>query len=306
MTNALLKTEDLTKDYLLGSEMVHALRGVSVEIMHGDFVAVTGPSGSGKSTFMNLLGCLDSPTSGRYILDGSDVSRLTADDLAEVRNRKIGFVFQNFNLLARTPAIENVELPLRYSGMQRSQRHARAREVLAAVGLAGPRPSPSLATVRRAAAACRHRPRPGKPSGPGPCRRTHGGSRHPDQRGDHAPAAAVESRRDHHHPGDPRAGHRQIRPAHPAVPRRLHHRHHDAAGSCPAGGGRYFAPIRKTKSHDAVRTRTRRLPRPAREHHAQCLDDARHHHRRRRGHRDGGGRGRRPGPGGRDHQQHGG
>lgn len=136
MTNALLKTEDLTKDYLLGSEMVHALCGVSVEIMHGDFVAVTGPSGSGKSTFMNLLGCLDSPTSGRYILDGSDVSRLTADDLSEVRNRKIGFVFQNFNLLARTPAIENVELPLRYSGMQRSQRHARAREVLEAVGLA--------------------------------------------------------------------------------------------------------------------------------------------------------------------------
>ena len=135
MTNALLKTEDLTKDYMLGSEMVHALRGVSVEIMHGDFAAVTGPSGSGKSTFMNLLGCLDSPTSGRYILDGSDVSRLTADDLAEVRNRKIGFVFQNFNLLPRTPAIENVELPLRYSGMQRSQRHARAREVLAAVGL---------------------------------------------------------------------------------------------------------------------------------------------------------------------------
>ena len=136
MTTALLKTEDLSKDYLLGSETVHALRGVSVEIMHGDFVAVTGPSGSGKSTFMNLLGCLDSPTSGRYILDGSDVSRLTADDLAEVRNRKIGFVFQNFNLLPRTPAIENVELPLRYSGMQRSQRHGRAREVLAAVGLA--------------------------------------------------------------------------------------------------------------------------------------------------------------------------
>jgi putative ABC transport system ATP-binding protein len=136
MTNALLRTEDLTKDYLLGSEMVRALRGVSIDIMHGDFVAVTGPSGSGKSTFMNLLGCLDSPTSGRYILDGSDVSRLTADDLAEIRNRKIGFVFQNFNLLARTPAIENVELPLRYSGMQRSQRHARAREVLAAVGLA--------------------------------------------------------------------------------------------------------------------------------------------------------------------------
>jgi putative ABC transport system ATP-binding protein len=135
MTNALLKTEDLTKNYMLGIEMVHALRGVSVEIMQGDFVAVTGPSGSGKSTFMNLLGCLDAPTSGRYILDGRDVSRLTADELAEVRNRKIGFVFQSFNLLPRTPAIENVELPLRYGGMQRSQRHERAREVLTAVGL---------------------------------------------------------------------------------------------------------------------------------------------------------------------------
>jgi putative ABC transport system ATP-binding protein len=135
MTNALLKTEDLTKDYMLGSEIVHALRGVSVKIIRGDFVAVTGPSGSGKSTFMNLLGCLDSPTSGRYILNGRDVSRLTSDDLAGVRNRKIGFVFQNFNLLPRTPAVENVALPLRYSGMQRSQRHERAREVLAAVGL---------------------------------------------------------------------------------------------------------------------------------------------------------------------------
>jgi len=135
MTDALLNTEDLTKDYTLGCETVHALRGVSVEIAHGDFVAVTGPSGSGKSTFMNLLGCLDSPTSGRYILDGGDVSRLTSDELAEVRNRKIGFVFQNFHLLPRTPAIENVELPLRYSGMPRAHRHARAREVLAAVGL---------------------------------------------------------------------------------------------------------------------------------------------------------------------------
>jgi putative ABC transport system ATP-binding protein len=135
MTNVLLHTEDLAKDYLLGNETVHALRGVSVEIVRGDFVAVTGPSGSGKSTFMNLLGCLDSPTSGRYILDGREVSRLSADELADVRNRKIGFVFQNFNLLPRTSAIENVELPLRYSHIQRSQRHARAREALADVGL---------------------------------------------------------------------------------------------------------------------------------------------------------------------------
>jgi putative ABC transport system ATP-binding protein len=135
MTDVLLKTENLSKDYTLGSEKVHALRGVSVDIRRGDFVAVTGPSGSGKSTFMNLLGCLDSPSAGRYILDGRDVSHLTPDELAEVRNRKIGFVFQNFNLLPRTPAIENVELPLRYSGVPRVQRHTRAREVLTAVGL---------------------------------------------------------------------------------------------------------------------------------------------------------------------------
>lgn len=135
MADALLTTEDLTKDYLLGGEVVHALRSVSVDIVRGDFVAVTGPSGSGKSTFLNLLGCLDSPTSGHYILDGRDVSHLTSDELAEVRNLKIGFVFQNFNLLARTSALENVELPLRYSRLHRSQRHQRAREVLAAVGL---------------------------------------------------------------------------------------------------------------------------------------------------------------------------
>jgi putative ABC transport system ATP-binding protein len=135
MTSILLKTEDLTKDYRVGNETVHALRAVSIDIKHGDFVAVTGPSGSGKSTFMNILGCLDSPTSGRYSLDGREVSRLSADELAAVRNRKIGFVFQSFNLLPRTSAIENVELPLRYRGIQRSQRQARAREVLAAVGL---------------------------------------------------------------------------------------------------------------------------------------------------------------------------
>ncbi len=137
MADLLLSTEELTKHYRLGGEVVHALRGVSVAIPRGDFVAVMGPSGSGKSTFMNILGCLDTPTSGRYLLEGKDVSRLTPDELAAIRNRKLGFVFQNFNLLARTPALENVELPLRYRGLPRAQRHARAREVLASVGLDG-------------------------------------------------------------------------------------------------------------------------------------------------------------------------
>ncbi len=137
MADLLLSTEELTKHYRLGGEVVHALRGVSVAIPRGDFVAVMGPSGSGKSTFMNILGCLDTPTSGRYLLEGKDVSRLDSDELAEIRNRKLGFVFQNFNLLARTPALENVELPLRYRGLPRAQRHAHARAVLAAVGLEG-------------------------------------------------------------------------------------------------------------------------------------------------------------------------
>ncbi|MFO7709355.1 MAG: ABC transporter ATP-binding protein [Desulfobacterales bacterium] len=137
MTDVILKTESLTKRYQLGGEEVHALRGVSVAIDRGEFVAVMGPSGSGKSTFMNILGCLDTPTSGRYELEGRDVSRLDSDELADIRCHKLGFVFQNFNLLPRTPALENVELPLRYRGLARARRHARAREVLESVGLHG-------------------------------------------------------------------------------------------------------------------------------------------------------------------------
>jgi putative ABC transport system ATP-binding protein len=132
---AIIATEGLTKDYRLGPHTVHALRGVSVTIDRGDFVAVMGPSGSGKSTFMNLLGCLDRPTAGRYWLDGEDVADLSRDALATVRNAKIGFVFQQFNLLPRTSALENVELPLLYGGSPRTRRE-RARARLAEVGLA--------------------------------------------------------------------------------------------------------------------------------------------------------------------------
>jgi putative ABC transport system ATP-binding protein len=132
-----ISVKDLKKTYVVGDIQVHALRGVGVDVEPGEFLCVTGPSGSGKSTFMHILGCLDKPTSGRYILDGQDVSRMSRDDLAKVRNHRIGFVFQGFNLLSRTSAIENVELPLLYSRDQirGSDRHKRARAALEIVGL---------------------------------------------------------------------------------------------------------------------------------------------------------------------------
>ena len=132
---SLLLTENLSRDYVVGDHTVRALDGVSLSIESGEFVAIMGPSGSGKSTMMNLLGCLDRPTSGRYLLDGTDVSQMSRDNLALMRNRKIGFVFQNFNLLARTSALENVMLPLMYGRHRRSDRRRRAEEVLATVGL---------------------------------------------------------------------------------------------------------------------------------------------------------------------------
>jgi len=135
MGHFLIITKDLKKDYKLGSQVVHALRGVSVEVKQGEFVAVMGPSGSGKSTLLHLLGCLDTPTSGQYLLDGEDVSSLTRDQLAGTRNRKIGFVFQTFNLLARATATENVALALMYRHTPRSERRRRTEGVLAAVGL---------------------------------------------------------------------------------------------------------------------------------------------------------------------------
>ncbi|MFC1491497.1 ABC transporter ATP-binding protein [Nitrospinota bacterium] len=145
MAEYLIESHDLIKDYLLGGSLkVHALRGISTGILPGEFVAVMGPSGSGKSTFMNLLGCLDTPTSGRYLLEGRDISNLSKDDLAEIRNHKIGFVFQTFNLLPRTSALENVELPLLYSGIPSRARRQKAEEKLEDVGLserAGHHPS---------------------------------------------------------------------------------------------------------------------------------------------------------------------
>src|SRR5512139_4344785 len=129
-----IEARDLSKIYIMGAVEVQALRGVSFTIQRGEIVAIMGPSGSGKSTLMNILGCLDLPTSGEYVLDGESVSSLTDDQLASIRNRKVGFVFQSFNLLSRASALSNVELPLRYSG-NREGRKDRAREALTAVGL---------------------------------------------------------------------------------------------------------------------------------------------------------------------------
>ena len=134
-TDALLQVDDVHKYYDLGETRVHALRGVSVQIARGEFVAIMGASGSGKSTFMNILGCLDTPSTGRYLLEGTEVSALTKRELAAIRNRKIGFVFQGFNLLARTTALENVELPTLYAQVTRTEGQKRAQDALTLVGL---------------------------------------------------------------------------------------------------------------------------------------------------------------------------
>jgi putative ABC transport system ATP-binding protein len=135
MSQEIIRTEGLKKDYVLGAETVHAVRGVDLVIQKGEFVACMGPSGSGKSTLMNMIGCLDTPSAGKYWLNGQLVSELSEDALARVRNREIGFVFQTFNLLPRATALHNVELPLIYAGVSTKERRRRAEEKLALVGL---------------------------------------------------------------------------------------------------------------------------------------------------------------------------
>jgi putative ABC transport system ATP-binding protein len=135
MSQEIIRTEGLRKDYVLGAETVHAVRGVDLVIQKGEFVACMGPSGSGKSTLMNMIGCLDTPTAGKYWLNGQLVSELSEDALARVRNREIGFVFQTFNLLPRATALHNVELPLIYAGVSTKERRRRAEEKLHLVGL---------------------------------------------------------------------------------------------------------------------------------------------------------------------------
>lgn len=133
--NSLISMRDLWKTYQMGAEQVHALHGVSFDVMKGEYIAIIGPSGSGKSTLMNLIGCLDTPTKGEYWLNGKNVSEMDDDELARIRNQEVGFVFQTFNLLARATALHNVELPLIYGGIGSSQRHEMAKEALRAVDL---------------------------------------------------------------------------------------------------------------------------------------------------------------------------
>lgn len=133
---SVIKITNITRDFPLGNEVVKVLKGIDLDIERGEYVALMGPSGSGKSTLMNLLGCLDTPTSGHYELNGKDVSNMTDDELAEIRNKEIGFVFQTFNLLPRTTALENVALPMIYAGASKKDRLERAKEVLTNVGLA--------------------------------------------------------------------------------------------------------------------------------------------------------------------------
>ncbi len=135
MSNPLIDIKDIKRNFILGNEIVYVLKGIDLQINKGEYVALMGPSGSGKSTLMNLLGCLDTPTSGRYILNNKDVSQMHDDDLAEIRNKEIGFVFQTFNLLPRTTALDNVALPMIYAGYSKSDRSKRATEVLKQVNL---------------------------------------------------------------------------------------------------------------------------------------------------------------------------
>jgi putative ABC transport system ATP-binding protein len=136
MAQPIIEITGITRDFPLGSEIVHVLKGIDLTINKGEYVALMGPSGSGKSTLMNLLGCLDTPTSGSYILNGKDASKMHDDELAEIRNKEIGFVFQTFNLLPRTTALDNVALPMVYAGYKKPERTTRATEVLTQVGLA--------------------------------------------------------------------------------------------------------------------------------------------------------------------------
>ena len=216
----IIHAEDLWRTYQMGSEEIHALRGVTFEIQPGEYVAIMGPSGSGKSTLMNLIGCLDTPSKGKYVLRGKVVSEMNDDELAAVRNREIGFVFQTFNLLPRATALHNVELPLVYAGVPKDKRIEMAKHALAMVDLAERmmhKPNELSGGQRQRVAVAR-----ALVMNPAitPRRRADRQPRHRHRRGHHAAVRAAAPRREHDHPGDPREGHRRPRPADDQHPRR--------------------------------------------------------------------------------------
>ena len=191
----LIKLEDIRRYYTVGTEVVHALNGVLFEVTKGEWVAIIGQSGSGKSTLMNVLGCLDTPTAGRYWLNGKDVSGMSDNELADIRNREIGFIFQTFQLLPRETALGNVELPLIYRGLRAKERRERARSALDQVGLGEPDDPPAQRAVRRPAAARGHRPGAGDRAVAPARRRAHRQPRLGHRPGDHRPLRAAPPRR---------------------------------------------------------------------------------------------------------------
>ena len=198
---ALIETRDLWKTYVMGTEEIHALRGVSIQIERGEYVAIMGPSGSGKSTLMNLIGCLDTPTKGTYLLNGKQVSQMNDNELARIRNEEIGFVFQTFNLLPRATALHNVELPLVYAGVPAKDRAASARKQALEQGRARrPHDAPAERAVRRPAPARRDRPRAGEQPVDPARRRADRQPRLEDRRRDHGAVRAAAQGRQHHRP----------------------------------------------------------------------------------------------------------